>query len=324
VRALITGGAGFIGSHLAETLLRQGNDVTVLDDLSTGSRDNIRHMMHPSGLMFVEGTVLDQHLVDGLADRADVVYHMAAAVGVRFILDHPLRSIETNVHGTEVVLRACARGRKKVLIMSSSEVYGKRLNTPFQETDDRVLGAPSTTRWSYAATKALDEFLALAYYRERYLPAIVVRLFNVCGPRQAGRYGMVVPNFVQQALRGEDITVHDDGQQVRSFSDVSDIVNGLTLLADTAPAVGEVFNLGSGEAVTILELAERIKALTDSQSRIVHVPYNEAYPEGFEDMRYRVPDISKVKQVTGYAPKMSLQDLLERTVRYYEGALSPS
>ena len=324
MRALITGGAGFIGSHLAETLLRQGNDVTVLDDLSTGSRDNIRHMMHPSGLMFVEGTVLDQHLVDGLADRADVVYHMAAAVGVRFILDHPLRSIETNVHGTEVVLRACARGRKKVLIMSSSEVYGKRLNTPFQETDDRVLGAPSTTRWSYAATKALDEFLALAYYRERYLPAIVVRLFNVCGPRQAGRYGMVVPNFVQQALRGEDITVHDDGQQVRSFSDVSDIVNGLTLLADTAPAVGEVFNLGSGEAVTILELAERIKALTDSQSRIVHVPYNEAYPEGFEDMRYRVPDISKVKQVTGYAPKMSLQDLLERTVRYYEGALSPS
>jgi len=324
VRALITGGAGFIGSHLAETLLRQGNDVTVLDDLSTGSRDNIRHMMHPSGLMFVEGTVLDQHLVDGLADRADVVYHMAAAVGVRFILDHPLRSIETNVHGTEVVLKACARGRKKVLIMSSSEVYGKRLNTPFQETDDRVLGAPSTTRWSYAATKALDEFLALAYYRERYLPAIVVRLFNVCGPRQAGRYGMVVPNFVQQALRGEDITVHDDGQQVRSFSDVSDIVNGLTLLADTAPAVGEVFNLGSGEAVTILELAERIKALTDSQSRIVHVPYNEAYPEGFEDMRYRVPDISKVKQVTGYAPKMSLQDLLERTVRYYEGALSPS
>lgn len=324
MRALITGGAGFIGSHLAETLLRQGNDVTVLDDLSTGSRDNIRHMMHPSGLMFVEGTVLDQHLVDGLADRADVVYHMAAAVGVRFILDHPLRSIETNVHGTEVVLKACARGRKKVLIMSSSEVYGKRLNTPFQETDDRVLGAPSTTRWSYAATKALDEFLALAYYRERYLPAIVVRLFNVCGPRQAGRYGMVVPNFVQQALRGEDITVHDDGQQVRSFSDVSDIVNGLTLLADTAPAVGEVFNLGSGEAVTILELAERIKALTDSQSRIVHVPYNEAYPEGFEDMRYRVPDISKVKQVTGYAPKMSLQDLLERTVRYYEGALSPS
>ena len=314
MKALITGGAGFIGSHLCEELLGRGDEVTVIDDLSTGRRENIKHLESNKNFKFVEGTILNKEAMKDLVDECDTVYHLAAAVGVKFIIDHPLKSMEINVRGTEIVLELASRGKKKVLLTSSSEIYGKKENGLFKEEDDRVLGTTTISRWSYSCTKALDEFLALAYYREKGLPVVIVRLFNICGPRQTGRYGMVIPRFIREALSGEPITVYGDGKQTRSFTYVADVVKAMVELANHPKAVGEIFNLGSGEGITISRLAEKIKELANSQSDIVYIPYEEAYQKGFEDMRHRVPDISKVCDLIDYWPQVKLEDMLKRII----------
>ncbi|MCK4262035.1 GDP-mannose 4,6-dehydratase [bacterium] len=315
MKALITGGAGFIGSHLCEELLRRGDEVTVIDDLSTGRRKNIKHLESNKNFKFVEGTILNYELMKGLVDECDIVYHLAAAVGVKFIINHPLKSMQINVRGTENVLELASKDKKKVLLTSSSEIYGKKENGIFKEEDDRVLGTTTISRWSYSCTKALDEFLALAYYREKGLPVVIVRLFNTCGPRQTGRHGMVIPRFIRQALSGEPITVYGDGKQTRSFTCVTDVVKAMAELADRPKAVGQIFNLGSEEGITISGLAEKIKELTNSRSEIVYIPYEKAYQEGFEDMRHRVPDISKVRNLIGYWPQMKLEDMLREIIK---------
>ncbi|MCK4437280.1 GDP-mannose 4,6-dehydratase [bacterium] len=315
MKALITGGAGFIGSHLCEELLRRGDEVTVIDDLSTGRRKNIKHLESNKNFKFVEGTILNYELMKGLVDECDIVYHLAAAVGVKFIIDHPLKSMQINVRGTENVLELASKDKKKVLLASSSEIYGKKENGLFKEEDDRVLGTTTISRWSYSCTKALDEFLALAYYREKRLPVVIVRLFNICGPRQTGRYGMVIPRFIEQALSGEPITIYGDGKQTRSFTYVADVVKAMTELTNHPKAVGEIFNLGSGEGITICELAKKIRELTNSRSEIVYIPYEKAYQEGFEDMRHRVPDISKAGNLIGYWPQMKLDDMLKKIIQ---------
>ena len=312
---MITGGAGFIGSHLCEELLRRGDEVTVIDDLSTGRRENIEHLESNKNFKFVEGTILNYEPMKGLVDECDIVYHLAAAVGVKFIINHPLKSMQINVRGTENVLELASKDKKKVLLTSSSEIYGKKENGIFKEEDDRVLGTTTISRWSYSCTKALDEFLALAYYREKGLPVVIVRLFNTCGPRQTGRHGMVIPRFIRQALSGEPITVYGDGKQTRSFTCVTDVVKAMAELADRPKAVGQIFNLGSEEGITISGLAEKIKELTNSRSEIVYIPYEEAYQEGFEDMRHRVPDISKVRNLIGYWPQMKLEDMLREIIK---------
>src|SRR5215207_6616955 len=285
MRYLITGGAGFIGSHLAEELLERGNGVHVLDDLSTGAMDNIRHLKGHSRFSYTIESAASPATVAELVDEADVVFHLAAAVGVDLIVDSPVRTIETNVHCTEIVLAAANKKKKPVFVASTSEVYGKSTDLPFREDGDLLLGPTTTGRWSYACSKAIDEYLALAYCKERRLPIVVGRLFNTVGPRQTGRYGMVVPSFVRQALAGEPITVYGDGHQRRCFCHVKDVVRALADLMDSDTAAGEVFNVGSTEEVTIMELAERVRAACDSQSEIRHVPYEEAYEAGFEDMR---------------------------------------
>ena len=295
MRVLITGGAGFIGSHLAEAYLARGDEVFVLDDLSTGSIDNIRHLKANPRFHYTIESVHHGPTVAELVDQCDVVFHLAAAVGVRLIVESPVRTIETNVHGTEVVLAKANKKKKKVLIASTSEVYGLSDQVPFREDGNLVLGPTSKGRWSYACSKAIDEFLALAYWRERKLPTIIVRLFNTVGPRQTGQYGMVVPTFVKQALTGRPITIHGDGSQTRCFTDVGDVVRALVALMDHPGAVGEVFNIGSSEEVAIRSLAERVKALTHSGSEIVSIPYELAYGEGFEDMPRRVPDLAKIE-----------------------------
>ncbi|MCK4325738.1 GDP-mannose 4,6-dehydratase [bacterium] len=315
MKVLITGGAGFIGSHLCEELLRRGDEVTVIDDLSTGRRENIEHLESNKNFKFVEGTILNYEPMKGLVDECDIVYHLAAAVGVKFIINHPLKSMQINVRGTENVLELASKDKKKVLLTSSSEIYGKKENGIFKEEDDRVLGTTTISRWSYSCTKALDEFLALAYYREKGLPVVIVRLFNTCGPRQTGRHGMVIPRFIRQALSGEPITVYGDGKQTRSFTCVTDVVKAMAELADRPKAVGQIFNLGSEEGITISGLAEKIKELTNSRSEIVYIPYEEAYQEGFEDMRHRVPDISKVRNLIGYWPQMKLEDMLREIIK---------
>jgi UDP-glucose 4-epimerase len=314
MKALLTGGAGFIGSHLAEALLHRGYDVQVLDDLSTGSIDNIRHLKDRPGFSYVIDTVMNERLVAELIDEADVVFHLAAAVGVKLIVEEPVRTIETNVHGTEVVLTHASKKRKLVVIFSTSEVYGKSTDVPFREDSDLVMGPTAKHRWAYACSKAIDEFLALAYYKERKLPVIVVRLFNTVGPRQTGRYGMVIPNFVRQALTGAPITVHGDGRQRRAFGYVGDVVSGIVKLAEEPRAIGQVFNLGNAQETSILDLAARVKTLTSSASPIVLVPYDEAYEAGFEDMQRRVPDLSKAHRLVGYEPQVDLDEILARVI----------
>src|SRR5690242_4802020 len=299
MRALITGGAGFIGSHLSEALLEADHQVVILDNLSTGSIDNIAHLKGRRGFAYHIDSVNNEPLLAELIDHADVIFHFAAAVGVRLIVEQPVHTIETNVHGTEVVLKHANKKKKLVFIASTSEVYGKSADVPFREGADLVLGATVKHRWAYACSKLIDEFLALAYWKERKLPIIIVRLFNTVGPRQTGQYGMVLPTFVRQALAGQPITVFGDGTQSRSFTYVADVVDALVKLAQEPRAVGEVFNIGNTEEVTIRELAERVKRLTGSNSAVQLVPYDEAYEAGFEDMPRRVPDISKVHNLVG-------------------------
>jgi UDP-glucose 4-epimerase len=312
---LITGGAGFIGSHLAERLLRDGHRVLVLDDLSTGSLENIAECRSHSLFEFVEGTVLNAPLVSEMVAETDGVFHLAASVGVLQIMDHPAATITNNVLGTETVLAAAAKAepKPKVVVTSSSEVYGKTTSVPFQEEGSIVLGATQNIRWGYAASKLVDEFLGLSYFVEFGVPAIIVRPFNTIGPRQSGVYGMVVPRLLQQAIRGEDLTVHGDGRQTRCFTFVSDVVEWLVRLIERESAVGEVFNLGNPQEVSIGELAERIIAVAGSSASIRYVPYERAYPRGFEDMQRRVPSIEKVIAVTGHSPAVPLEDALRRT-----------
>jgi nucleoside-diphosphate-sugar epimerase len=316
VKALLTGGAGFVGSHLAEALLAQGHSVLVVDDLSTGSMDNIVHLKGRKGFEYVIDTVMNEPLVAELIDRADVVFHLAAAVGVKLIVEAPVRTIETNVHGTEVVLTHASKKGRLVVIFSTSEVYGKSIAVPFQEDADLVLGPTPKHRWAYACSKAIDEFLALAYYRERKLPVIVARLFNTVGPRQTGRYGMVIPNFVRQALSDEAITVFGNGKQTRSFTDVSDVVGALIKLVQEPRAIGQVFNIGNTEEISILDLAERIRTMASSRSTIEFVPYEKAYDAGFEDMPRRVPDLTKIGEYIGYRPTVGLAEILKRVIEH--------
>lgn len=316
MRVLLTGGAGFVGSHLADALIAQGHTVMVIDNLSTGSIDNIAHLKGHKNFEYVIDAVENSQLVAELVDRADVIYHMAAAVGVKLIVEEPVRTIETNVHGTEIVLKHAAKKGKLVFVFSTSEVYGKSTAVPFSEDADLVMGATMKHRWAYACSKALDEFLALAYWKKYGLPVVIVRLFNTVGPRQTGRYGMVIPNFVRQALSGAPITVFGDGKQTRSFTFVGDVVGALMTLKDKPAAIGEVFNIGNAEEVTILDLAERVKRLTGSASEIVTIPYDQAYEEGFEDMPRRVPNLAKLTKLTGYAPKVGLDEILKRVIEH--------
>ena len=318
----ITGGAGFIGSHLAERLLGDGASVLILDDLSTGSMANIEHLIGHPRFGYRIGSVTDAPLVAELVDRCDVTVHLAAAVGVRLIVEHPVRTIETNVHGTEVVLRAVARKRKLVLLASTSEVYGKGAKVPYTEDDDLVLGATKNSRWAYACSKALDEWLGFAYARERGVPVIIARLFNTVGPRQTGRYGMVLPTFAAQAVRGEPITVYGSGEQSRCFCHVDDVVEALRRLIALPASLGEAFNIGSDREVTINALAEMVRRVAGSDSPIVHVPYGTAYAEGFEDMQRRLPDVSKVARFTGWQPVQTLEQIVVDVVEEQRSALN--
>lgn len=317
MRALITGGAGFIGSHLAEALLDRGDDVAIIDDLSTGRMENVQHLKGRPRFAYTIDTIQNRAVMAELVDNADVVFHLAAAVGVRLIIESPVQTIETNVKGTELVLEVAAKKRKTVMVASTSEVYGKANVLPFSEDNDIVLGPTSKSRWSYACSKAIDEFLALAYFRERRVPVCIVRFFNTVGPRQTGQYGMVVPNFVQQALSGKPITVFGDGKQSRCFTWVGDAVNAVIELAARGEAVGQVFNIGSENEITIAELAYLVKEKTGSKSPVVFVPYEKAYEEGFEDMPRRVPDLAKIRQLIGYKPTVDLPEILDAIIEYY-------
>jgi len=324
MRVFITGGAGFIGSHLADRLIADGAEVLILDNLSTGSIENVDHLIDNPRFNHRIGSVEDAPLVSELVDRCDVTVHLAAAVGVRLIVNEPVRTIETNVHGTEVVLRAVERKKKPIVIASTSEVYGKSTKLPFNEADDLVLGPTRNSRWAYACSKALDEWLALAYYREKGVPVVIARFFNTVGPRQTGRYGMVVPTFVIQALLGEPITVFGDGEQSRCFGHVSDAVEAVIRLIDVPEAIGEAFNIGTDQEVTMNDLAERVRRAAGSDSPIVHVPYDEAYAEGFEDMRRRVPDLAKLERTVGFRPSTSLDEIIADVVAEKSAALTSS
>ena len=317
MRALITGGAGFIGSHLSGALLDAGHQVVILDNLSTGSIDNIAHLKGRQGFSYHIESVNNEPLLAELIDHADVVFHFAAAVGVRLIVEQPVHTIETNVHGTEVVLKHANKKKKLVFLASTSEVYGKSNNVPFREDSDLVLGPTAKHRWAYACSKAIDEFLALAYWKERKLPVVIVRFFNTVGPRQTGQYGMVIPNFVRQALAGEAITVFGDGTQSRSFTHVTDVVHALIRLMNEPKAIGQVINIGNTEEVTMTALAERVRALTGSTSPIKLIPYDEAYESGFEDMPRRLPDLDKIRTMIGYRPRFSLDDILNHVIEYF-------
>ena len=318
MRAFITGGAGFIGSHLSEALLDAGHEVLVLDNLSTGSMDNIARLKGRAGFEYHIDSVDNESLLAELVDRSDVVFHFAAAVGVKLIVEQPVYTIENNVHGTEVVLKHANKKKKLVVIASTSEVYGKSEDVPFREDADLVMGPTPKHRWAYACSKAIDEFLALAYHKERKLPVVVFRLFNTVGPRQTGRYGMVIPSFVRQALSGQPITVFGDGQQRRCFTDVSDVVWALLRLSQSEEAVGQVINIGNdSREVSIMDLAKLIKEKTKSSSEIVLVPYAQAYEEGFEDMPRRIPDLTKIKKLIGYEPKVGLDGILDGVIRHF-------
>jgi UDP-glucose 4-epimerase len=317
MRVLITGGAGFVGSHLSEALLERGDDVFILDNLSTGSIENVVHLKGNPRFHYTIDTVSNEPVLAELIDRCDIVVHLAAAVGVKLIVEQPVHTIETNVHGTEVVLKHANKKKKLVLIASTSEVYGKSAEVPFREDADLVLGPTTKHRWAYACSKMIDEFLALAYWKERKLPVIVVRLFNTVGPRQTGQYGMVIPNFVRQALAGQPITVFGDGTQSRSFTYVGDVVKAMVALIDEPRAIGQVFNIGNGKEISIRQLAEKVKQLTGSQSEIVLVPYEKAYEAGFEDMPRRVPDIGRIQSLVGYAPTVELDETLTRVIEHF-------
>ncbi|MCP4265493.1 MAG: NAD-dependent epimerase/dehydratase family protein [Candidatus Brocadiaceae bacterium] len=321
MKVLITGGAGFIGSHLAEKYLECGDDVYIIDDLSTGTLENIKHLQgnanHKDKLFVTIDSILNHDVMLELVGICDVVLHMAAAVGVQYILENPLSSIITNIKGTEEVLELCNKFRKKVLIASTSEVYGKHTHAPLVETDNIIYGPSTKFRWSYAAAKLMDEFTALAYHRTKKLPVIIIRLFNTVGPRQTGRYGMVVPRLVQQALRNEAITVYGDGTQTRVFTFVEDVVDAITKLIECSDAIGDVTNIGGAEEITIGNLAEMVKKLTCSNSEIKHIPYAEVYTQDFEDMQRRVPSIEKVEKLINWKPTTSLENILEEVVNYY-------
>jgi UDP-glucose 4-epimerase len=317
MRALITGGAGFIGSHLSEALLGAGHSVMVVDDLSTGRFENIKPLTANPHFKFAIETITNESVMDRLVSECDLIFHLAAAVGVELIVQSPVHTIETNIMGTEMVLRTARRYRKKVMIASTSEIYGKSENIPFREDDDSVFGPTTRSRWSYAVSKAVDEFLALAYHSELKLPVVIFRLFNTIGPRQRGRYGMVVPRFVRQALAGEPLTVYDDGRQSRCFCNVRDVVQAIVGLAQAPGAEGQVFNIGSNEEISILELARRVRAHAGSQSEIVLVPYEQAHAAGFEDMRRRVPDTAKIRALIGWKPATVLDQTLDEIISYY-------
>jgi len=317
LRVLITGGAGFIGSHLSEAYLQRGDEVFVIDDLSTGSIENIRHLKDHPLFHYTIDSIHNQPVTAELVDQCDVIFHLAAAVGVKLIVESPVRTIENNVHGTEVVLSLANKKKKKVLVASTSEVYGLSSEVPFREDGNLVMGATNKGRWSYACSKAIDEFLALAYWREKKLPTIVVRLFNTVGPRQTGQYGMVIPTFVKQALAGRPITVYGSGKQSRCFCYVGDVVGALVKLMDTEDSVGDVFNIGSNQEISILDLAKRVKELTDSDSEIIFVPYDEAYEEGFEDMPRRIPDVSKVNKLIAFKPEKKLDEILQAVIAFH-------
>lgn len=321
MRILVTGGAGFIGSHICESLLDRRYEVYCVDNLSTGNIKNITDLKKSKSFHFHKGSVTDEGLMKRLVKKSDIIFHLAAAVGVKYIIDNPLESIKTNVNGTEIVLKlACLHGKKKVFLASTSEVYGKDRGgkATFRETDDRLLGATTKWRWSYSCTKALDEFLALAYYREKKLPVVIGRFFNTCGPRQSARYGMVIPRFIKQALSNKPITVFGDGKQTRCFLYISDAANAVLGLAGDNKAVGEIFNIGNPKSISIFELAKKIKYLTNSNSKIRFIPYEKAYKVGFEDMRHRRPDISKIRSCIGFNPKVGTDELLERTIDYFK------
>jgi len=316
MKYLLTGGAGFIGSHLAEALLKRGEEVCIVDDLSTGGIENIQQLKGQKGFKYVLDTVMNKSIMTELVDEADVVFHLAAAVGVRLIVESPVRTIETNIKGTEIILELAAKKKKTVVIFSTSEVYGKYNGTKFSETGDLILGPTFKGRWSYAASKIIDEFLALAYFKEKKLPVIIVRLFNTVGPRQTGRYGMVVPRFVQQALTGQPLTVYGDGEQTRTFTHVKDAIMAILKLVDHPGAIGEIFNIGGKEEISIENLAHLVNEVLQSPSSIVHIPYEKAYEEGFDDMRKRVPDIGKIETLIGYEPKCNLRDIVRDVAEY--------
>jgi UDP-glucose 4-epimerase len=320
MRYLITGGAGFIGCHLCELLLSQGHRVVAVDNLATGRIENIAQLQPLPHFQFVRETIMNSQVLDRLTSESDAVIHLAAAVGVQLIVQDPVHTIQTNINGTEAVLTAAHRYGCKVLIASTSEVYGKGVRVPFREDDDRLMGPTTRSRWSYAASKAIDEFLGLAYHRQFGLPVVIARLFNTVGPRQTGQYGMVVPRFVRQALRGEPITVYGDGAQSRCFSDVADVTRAIAQLAEHPAAIGEVFNVGATEETTILDLARRVLALTGSPSEIVCIPYDQAYAPGFEDMQRRVPSIEKIAALIGYAPRNTLDDTLRKVIAFETAA----
>jgi UDP-glucose 4-epimerase len=322
MRVLITGGAGFIGSHLAERLLGAGHSVTVIDNLATGSLDNIRPLLLDTQFELVTESVLNSGLMEYLTRRCDVVFHLAAAVGVRWIIDHPLLSIQTNIRATEIVLEQASRFDKPILIASTSEVYGKNDSGALREDDDSIIGSTRVTRWLYANSKATDEFLALAYHRERGVPVVIARFFNTIGPRQTGQYGMVVPRFVQQALGGEALTVYGDGQQTRCFTDVRDTVTAITRLMETPAAMGEVFNIGNSREISIEELARQVINATGSTSLLRYVPYEHVYERGFEDMQRRVPEVSKLRETIGFVPEIPLESALERIIAHFRSSLS--
>ncbi len=317
MRALITGGAGFIGSHLAEKLLERGDSVCVIDDLSTGRLENVNHLRENPNFSLVIETILNETVMDRLVSECDVIYHLAAAVGVELIVKSPVETIERNILGTDVVLRLSNRYLRKVLITSTSEIYGKSESVPFKEEDDRVLGPTTKSRWSYSSSKAIDEFLALAYHKEKNLQTVIMRLFNTVGPRQTGQYGMVIPRFVKQALTNQPLTVYGDGLQYRCFTYVDDVVAASIKLMETPEAIGEVFNIGNDIGISIHDLAVKIIEMTGSKSVINNIPYDQAYEQGFEDMKIRRPDLSKANKYIGYTPKVQLDEILENVIKYF-------
>ena len=317
MKILLTGGAGFIGSHLATELLGRGHEVLVMDDLSTGRLENLRHIQSNSGLHLKEGSILDIEVLEPLVQECDEVYHLAAAVGVRLVMEKPVETIMTNVRGAENILELCRKHSKKIFIASTSEIYGKNKNGPLSEDDDRILGSTKKHRWAYANTKTLDEFMAFAYHQAYGLPIVIARLFNTVGPRQTGRYGMVIPNFVRSALDNKPINVYGTGDQTRCFAHVSDVIQGLVGLMEHPEAVGDVFNVGNSEETSIADVARRVKAMTGSSSEIRYIPYEEAYGEGFEDMERRVPNLAKIKDLIGYEPQSKLDDILTSVIEYF-------